>query len=457
MIRRLALAVLLFTPAFAGAIDSPALRQLGSLAGGAGVDLPAASPAKDPPNIRWEDAAQYEGQVVTVEGVVVRPYANQNVCFLNFSEDFQNSLTLVIFASSFGQFPAGPQFYYQDKRVRATGKIQRSDRGQLQIILNDADQLRLLDPEAVPELDWQDVTAAHANQIITVTGEIVSVTQRAKAAFLNFHQNWTRYVGVAIFATAYPRFPHDLKAAYEGKAVKVTGRVKLYEGRPEIILFSSAQVQIVRRRQRVRLSKEKLVYDDGDTIRYAFGTDESPDGKPFEGGLRLLGFDTPETLHPEDGIFYDQPKGDDATALAKAAIGSGKKIEFVTNGERDKYGRMLGHLLIDGELLGALQLRAGLAYEMVGDYGDNGFPKEAAKLLEAWSKGPIASALEAGRRPPFVKPGDWRRLHQVPDLKMTREAWDAMSRKEKMEFLVKVKEIVRQRRRDRRNGDKPGE
>ena len=161
----------------------------------------------------------------------------------------------------------------------------------------------------------------------------------------------------------------------------------------------------------------------------------------------MLGFDTPEIIHPEDGIFYDQAHGPEAARLTGALLHKAKKIEFITRAERDKYGRMLGHLVIDGELLGVTQIRAGLAFEMVTPYGDNGFPEEAAAILDAWSKSPISLAIEAGKRPPFMKPGDWRKLNQIHEMAIPRKKWDAMSAPQKKAFLAKVKQVVDERSR----------
>lgn len=446
----------LLQPAFAAA-ESPSLNHLNALAGAMGTSpVPPAPPApdgKEPATIQWQDAETHVGQTVTVEGKIVRAFANDKVCFLNFSQEYQNTLTLVIFGSAYPRFPAGPQFYFQDKQVRVTGTVQKSVRGTLQLVLNDPDQIIVISAAASSVLNWEDVTAAYENQVVTVEGVVQTVTVSGKVAFLNFHPNWTRYVAGAIFATTYPRFPSDIKAAYEGKKVRMTGRVKVFEGRPEIVLLSSSQVQVqggtAEKTFRVALAKERIGFDDGDSLFYEFTAEEGlqgADGKPFKGGLRLLGFDTPEIMHPEDGIFYSQPHGHDAANLTGALFKKSKKIEYVTHGQLDKYGRMLGHLVIDGELLGVSQIRAGLAFEMITPYGDNGFPDEAAEILGAWAKSPIALAIEAGKKPPFMKPGDWRKLNQIHEMAIPRDEWARMSPAKKDAVLAKVKEIVAQRR-----------
>ena len=78
-------------------------------------------------------------------------------------------------------------------------------------------------------------------------------------------------------------------------------------------------------------------------------------------------------------------------------------------------------------------------------------------MWDAWTKGPIASALAQNRKAPFIRPGDWRRLNQVHDLAMPRDQWDALGKPEKKAFLLKVKAIVVERRRASRGGPAPAE
>jgi len=79
-----------------------------------------------------------------------------------------------------------------------------------------------------------------------------------------------------------------------------------------------------------------------------------------------------------------------------------KEIKIVSTG-KGKYGRTLAHVLIDGELLGVKLINAGLAYETVSRYGDNGLPEYAKQILAASKTGP---------KPKFENPYLWRKKHQ---------------------------------------------
>ncbi len=94
---------------------------------------------------------------------------------------------------------------------------------------------------------------------------------------------------------------------------------------------------------------------DGDTFRtFVNGKSEA---------IRLIGVDTPETVHPTKDV---QCLGKEAGLYAEAVLG-GKKIRLEqdpTQGERDKYGRLLAYAFLeDGTDVGRLLLEQGYAYE----------------------------------------------------------------------------------------------
>ncbi len=134
----------------------------------------------------------------------------------------------------------------------------------------------------------------------------------------------------------------------------------------------------------------RITFDDGDTFYV--------DGRP----VRVLGIDTPETRSPGVGILEDQPYGRAAAESTRAWIRRAGRIEIRCDG-RDRYGRRLAHVFVDGELLAVRLIRAGLAYETISHFGDNGFPALADRILEA---------AETAPKPPFEPPWRWRRRHQ---------------------------------------------
>lgn len=94
---------------------------------------------------------------------------------------------------------------------------------------------------------------------------------------------------------------------------------------------------------------------DGDTIKVNIdGVEES---------IRMIGLDTPETVDPRKPV---QCFGEEASNKAKELL-SGKKVSLesdVTQGERDKYQRLLRYVYMeDGKLFNKLMIEEGFAHE----------------------------------------------------------------------------------------------
>lgn len=91
---------------------------------------------------------------------------------------------------------------------------------------------------------------------------------------------------------------------------------------------------------------------DGDTLVVrADGREET---------VRLIGVDTPETVHPTIGA---QPGGPEASAFTKHLLPPGTRVTLELDvQQRDRYGRLLAYVYLpDGRMLNAELLRTGLA------------------------------------------------------------------------------------------------
>ncbi|HEY8346960.1 MAG TPA: thermonuclease family protein [Symbiobacteriaceae bacterium] len=89
---------------------------------------------------------------------------------------------------------------------------------------------------------------------------------------------------------------------------------------------------------------------DGDTIKVFI------DGRTET--VRLIGVDTPETVHPEKGV---EPYGPEASAYTKQRLsGQQVRLEFDVQ-ERDHYGRLLAYVWLGNEMFNATLLREGYA------------------------------------------------------------------------------------------------
>jgi DNA/RNA endonuclease YhcR with UshA esterase domain len=85
--------------------------------------------------------------------------------------------------------------------------------------------------------------AAHVGETVTVRGTVANVyTSRAGNTFINFGRPYPNQVFTAVIFKERSRlFPnvHSL----EGQEVRVTGEIRLYKGKPEIILESPSQLK----------------------------------------------------------------------------------------------------------------------------------------------------------------------------------------------------------------------
>jgi endonuclease YncB( thermonuclease family) len=133
--------------------------------------------------------------------------------------------------------------------------------------------------------------------------------------------------------------------------------------------------------------------DDGDTVVLRWP-------KEAEGEIvRMLGIDTPETRHVEHDIPFDQMFGPEARAFTRGVFAGATRVEVLRASTLDPYGRTLGYLFVDGRNASVLIIEARLAYESVTQFGDNGFPAEAALIKSAAEKaGPL----------PFEQPYQFR-------------------------------------------------
>ena len=94
-------------------------------------------------------------------------------------------------------------------------------------------------------ISW-DSAGNHIGKHMTVQGTIVRSHNSGTACFLNFHRNFTRYMSIAIFENSFWRFPFQPEKFYLNKTIRVTGKIRKYKGRPEIIVNSPGQIKIVK-------------------------------------------------------------------------------------------------------------------------------------------------------------------------------------------------------------------
>jgi len=93
-------------------------------------------------------------------------------------------------------------------------------------------------------IPW-DLAGNYIGRYMSVEGKIARSHNSGKACFLNFHNNWTRYFSLVIFDNVFSSFPEKPEEYYLNKFVRVSGKIKLYRGRAEIVLNSPKQIEII--------------------------------------------------------------------------------------------------------------------------------------------------------------------------------------------------------------------
>jgi micrococcal nuclease len=95
--------------------------------------------------------------------------------------------------------------------------------------------------DAIP---WRSADKYYG-QVKTVEGVIVASNNTGKVCFLNFDEDWRRYFTAVIFASDFAAFPPNPEDYYLNRRVRVRGLIKKYKGKPEIILKSTSQIEII--------------------------------------------------------------------------------------------------------------------------------------------------------------------------------------------------------------------
>jgi micrococcal nuclease len=151
---------------------------------------------------------------------------------------------------------------------------------------------------------------------------------------------------------------------------------------------------------RVALDLKQIQIDDGDTIQITWGSNDVEE-------VRILGIDCPETRHVQHDIPYSQIFGEEARAFARGTFATATKVELLRASMLDPYDRTLGYMFVNDKNYSVLVLEARLAEESITPFGDNGFPQEAAVVLETAKRaGPL----------PFEPPYQYRnRMRKVAE------------------------------------------
>jgi micrococcal nuclease len=188
----------------------------------------------------------------------------------------------------------------------------------------------------------------HVGEHVIVRGAVAEVSMfHGGTMFLNFgkrHPNQT--FTAVIFRSDFPKF--DNPKQWEGRQAMVEGTVKLYKGRPQIILNDPKQISpvlpVLCPAHAEDFSGEVVVVVDGDTIDVMHGEEAER--------IRLNGIDCPEK---------DQCFGECAKQFT-SDLALGKEVTVRAMGH-DRHGQPIGDVILpDGLNLNQELVQAGMAW-----------------------------------------------------------------------------------------------
>lgn len=93
-------------------------------------------------------------------------------------------------------------------------------------------------------ISWQNADK-HIGEYCAVEGKIISAYNSGKACFLNFNKDYNHHLTVVIFLSDFDKFPKNPEKYYLDKKVIITGMIKNYKEKPEIILNNANQIKVL--------------------------------------------------------------------------------------------------------------------------------------------------------------------------------------------------------------------
>ncbi|MEE9217686.1 MAG: thermonuclease family protein [Acidobacteriota bacterium] len=212
-----------------------------------GIDCPETSHRRRPPEPHSAQAAQRVRSLA--EGRTVRLSADpaadardryERILRYAFLEDGRLLNALLIeegLCRTLGRFPFSrlSEFAALEAEARRQRRGLWQDRGPT---------VEPVTPQSAPLVSWREAHQYYGRTVV-ISGTVVATKNTGRACFLNFHPDWRRTFTAVIFAEEFGRFPEAPEDLYRGRKVRVTGKVREYHGKPEIIVKSPGQIRIV--------------------------------------------------------------------------------------------------------------------------------------------------------------------------------------------------------------------
>lgn len=93
-------------------------------------------------------------------------------------------------------------------------------------------------------ITWQEA-GKHYNELVKVTGEVISVHKTKKFYFLNFDADYKNSFTIVIPSRVFDKFPATTEALYKNKKIIVYGKVVEFNNKPEIVVDEPTQIEFL--------------------------------------------------------------------------------------------------------------------------------------------------------------------------------------------------------------------
>jgi hypothetical protein len=96
-------------------------------------------------------------------------------------------------------------------------------------------------PSVIP---WQEA-GRHVGRVVTVEGDVVRAQSTSETCVLEFDADDDRAFRTVLLLPLFSSIPTRPERLYQGKRVRVSGNIVRFQGRPEMILRSPGQIEVV--------------------------------------------------------------------------------------------------------------------------------------------------------------------------------------------------------------------
>jgi endonuclease/exonuclease/phosphatase family metal-dependent hydrolase len=98
--------------------------------------------------------------------------------------------------------------------------------------------------EGLPQIMWQNARN-QVGKMALVSGQVIGVASVGRITFINFDDQRPRRFEAVIFEDNLANFPKPPAEMYDGKIINIRGRVSVFQDRPQIVITSPAQIEVL--------------------------------------------------------------------------------------------------------------------------------------------------------------------------------------------------------------------